>query len=88
MQTIKAVHKIGCREFLEHAPDTKHIFENNLPFKRAYHIHCEGKGKGRCVSLPKYNEEGDPITEEYIQEIMDAVKAIIDEHNAAIVNEE
>ena len=86
MKTIKGSMKAALRRHLAQTPGEKRTFQH-LEGENAFVVGWEGQAPFVTISLPEYDEEGDPIAEVYVDEIATAVEAIIDEHNAAIEDE-
>tara|TARA_R100000008_G_C3493685_1_gene120013 strand:- start:38 stop:304 length:267 start_codon:yes stop_codon:yes gene_type:complete len=88
LKSIKAQVKIGIRTDLALAPNQKRTLKHQVDEgHHSLYLGWEAKDGELIALLPRYDEEGDPITETYIDEIVNEVQAIIDEHNAAIENE-
>ena len=75
--------KVGLRRFLAEDTSAEVVFawdpnENHLDINR--------NGRGIEIMLPPdaMNAEGDYLTEENKQDIVDTLQAIVDEHNAQV----
>ena len=78
-----AMMKTGLRQFLKHRTSVAATM-NWDPDKSTVMIGCGPRGTNFTFEPDSLNSEGDPLTEEDKQEIVDALQIIVDEHNAQV----
>tara|TARA_R100000008_G_scaffold50918_1_gene30529 strand:+ start:95 stop:355 length:261 start_codon:yes stop_codon:yes gene_type:complete len=85
MASLKAQVKIACREILLDYPN----YECSLDAEHdpySFHLDFHYVGEGSCVTIPRYNDEGDPLSDNEREELLNEVRLIVDEHNTKLVN--
>ena len=82
MRTIKGSMKAALRRHLAQTPDERRTFERHDG--NVFMLGWEGQAPFVTITLPEYDEEGDPIAEAYVEEIATAVETLVNEHNASL----
>jgi hypothetical protein len=80
MLADKTKLKIGLRKFLAQDP-TRTTTLTWDEEKSVIDINRNGRGMTLAFRSDAMNSEGDPLTEENKQDIVDTLQAIVDEHN-------
>ena len=77
--------KMGLRKFLKRHSGDQVVLTWDAAIN---YLSVESNGHGMDANFPQdtFNSEGDPMTDEEKQDIVDALSAIVDEHNAQAGN--